>query len=412
LWVTVALGAVLTLPALPGRAAAQQDVEPNQSCQEARDLGTPALPLVVTGSLDTPPTVPDIDFFRLRATPGSLVELRLEGVGAGQGTLADPLLGALDSGCGLVAADDDAGAGLDARVLLTVPADGVLVVAATSCCDGQLVGGGSSSGSYRLSVTPALLIASISGRVVDAVRQSPLSGERFPFALVELQRCLDGECAELETVLAIPAASDGRFRFDQAFGVPLPVGTYRVVGNAAQHQTGQSELVAVGAGEARDVGDVALTPFTVQFAEIEPCRDLSVLGGTCHYGVRIGNTDPATPLDGLVWSLVQSGAVQFQAGKVTPLRPLPQAVRLEPGASRVFRFQFDVPSTVPNGTTFCPTVFVGQEPTPLFNVVGQVSPLFCVSKGVSGFTAITAEKEIRKVVSQQQMRQELRQLKP
>ena len=87
---------------LSSHALAQEsDTEPNNSCPVAQDLGVfdGSSPLLVTGSLDTPPEEPDVDFFKLQATPGALLVAELEGEETGQGSLPDPFLGLFDSDC-------------------------------------------------------------------------------------------------------------------------------------------------------------------------------------------------------------------------------------------------------------------------------------------------------------------------
>ena len=110
------------------------EVEPNDPCTEAQDIG----PIDVTGtfsvqgSLDTPPEDPDVDFFRFSATPGAQVVADHEGQTTGAGTLSDPFLGLFDSGCNLLASNDDT-IGLNARLSFDVPSDGVFILAASSC---------------------------------------------------------------------------------------------------------------------------------------------------------------------------------------------------------------------------------------------------------------------------------------
>jgi PKD repeat protein len=77
-----------------------------------------------------------------------VVTVDLEGQATGQGTLGDPFLGAFDSGCNLIALNDDNGVNLNSRLVVTIPADGILVLGVTRCCDSDFNQGG--SGSYRL----------------------------------------------------------------------------------------------------------------------------------------------------------------------------------------------------------------------------------------------------------------------
>jgi len=149
--------------------------EPNNTCQDAQDLGSVELPFFVDGSLDTPPEVPDIDFFRFTGTPGSGVRADLEGADTGMGTLPDPLLGLFDSSCNLISFNDDSFENLNSRLIFVVPPDGVFILAATGFADFGFSGDGFVSGSYRLTAAAQPLDGTIQGRVVDA-----LPGHRSP----------------------------------------------------------------------------------------------------------------------------------------------------------------------------------------------------------------------------------------
>src|SRR5215475_8176137 len=127
---TLLLGSIIAAdsPAL----AQLTEVEPNDQCTIAQDLGAVTLPVSLLGNLDSTPEVPDIDFFRFTGDPGSNVKVDLEGAQTGKGTLGDPLLGLFDSSCNLIAVADEGGVGLNSRLTLTVPPDGVFILAATA----------------------------------------------------------------------------------------------------------------------------------------------------------------------------------------------------------------------------------------------------------------------------------------
>lgn len=243
-------------PSLPAYA---QETEPNNTCAGAQDLGSPALPLAVTGSLDTPPGTPDVDFFRITA-PAGVVRIDLEGAANGSGTLPDPFVGTFNSMCEFIAFNDDSGSGLNSRLVATVPADGVLVIAATSCCDDDLTGDGNTSGSYVLGVASAPVAGSISGRLVDAASGDPLPGDAPPFGFAFLERCEDGSCLETQFINQQLTDSNGRFLFDSDFsGAPLLTGTYRITAFADQYQLAFVPPFEVGEGADVDLGDIALS---------------------------------------------------------------------------------------------------------------------------------------------------------
>jgi hypothetical protein len=378
---------------IPMTFAQNTEVEPNHPCPTAQDFGAVVLPFTLDGSLDSIPESPDVDFFRFIGTPGSIVRVDLKGQATGKGTLGDPLLGFFDTGCNLIVSNDDSGGTLNSRLVLTVPADGIFILAATVCCDSSFTGGG--VGTYQLTVTPSAAIGSISGRVVDAITGDPLLGDTDPFAFVQLLRCEDVGCFGVN---AQPADTEGRFQLNRDLsGQPLEVGTYQVVAFANQYQQGQTDPFGVAEGEDRHVGDIPLQPFPVQFSNIVPCENLPPEGGRCRYSVRVTNR-LTTRLDGEAWSLVQgfgigsfTGFTNFQVKNLQPLR-------LKSQGSRDVRFEFRVPSKVLEGASICTSVFVGQRPGAFFDTVGTTF-LFCITKGTSGFLVIP-EKEAQQMFRQ------------
>ncbi|HSF33647.1 MAG TPA: hypothetical protein VLK82_24675 [Candidatus Tectomicrobia bacterium] len=360
--------------------------EANHPCPSAQNFGVIALPFALDGSLDSTPESPDVDFFRFTGTPGALVRVDLEGQETGNGTLGDPLLGFFDAGCTLIALDDDGGAGLNSRLVLAIPGDGVFILGVTAYPDFDFIGGG--EGTYELTITPVSAIGSIRGRVVDAVTGDPLPGDIDPFAFVQLLRCEEDGCFDVN---GQPTDAEGRFQFSRDFsGQPLAVGTYQIVAFADQYQQGQTDPFGVAEGEDRDVGDVPLQPFPVQFSDIVSCGDLPSEGGQCQYSVRVTNR-LTTRLDGEAWSLVWGfgigSFVDFTHFQVENVRPL----RLKSQESRDVRFIFRVPSEVRNGATICTSVFVGQRPDAFFDTVG-IRDLFCISKGITGFSVMRGKK--------------------
>jgi hypothetical protein len=378
---------------IPMTFAQNTEVEPNHPCPTAQDFGAVVLPFTLDGSLDSIPENPDVDFFRFTGTPGSIVRVDLEGQATGKGTLADPLLGFFDTGCNLIVSNDDSGGTLNSRLVLTVPADGIFILAATVCCDSSFTGGG--VGTYQLTIAPSAAIGSISGRVVDAVTGDPLPGDTDPFAFVQLLRCEDVGCFGVN---AQPVDTEGRFQLNRDLsGQPLEVGTYQVVAFANQYQQGQTDPFGVAEDEDRHVGDVPLQPFPVQFSNIVPCENLPLEGERCRYSVRVTNR-LATRLDGEAWSLVQGFGIgsftDFTNFQVKNLQPL----RLKSQGSRDVRFEFRVPSKVLDDASICTSVFVGQRPGAFFDTVGTAF-LFCITKGTSGFLVIP-EKEAQQMFRQ------------
>jgi hypothetical protein len=373
--------------------ASAQEIEPNDPCSAAQDVGEIALPFTLAGGLDSTEEVADVDFFQFAGAPGSIVKVDLEGEPTGKGTLADPLLGFFDSGCNLIAANDDGGVGVNSRLALTIPDDGIFILAATQYPDFEFLGGG--VGTYEITVAPFLAIGSISGRVVDALSGTPLPGDTEPFAFVQLLRCEGDEgCFPVNEQ---PATSEGRFLFDRDFSAePLGMGTYQVVAFANQYQPGRTDPFALGEGEERDVGDVQLEPFPVQLSNINPCGNISAKGGTCKYSVTVANRS-GTRLDAEAWSLV----VGFGIGSFTDFTHFQAGIRqltLQSEDSKEARFEFRVPSQVLAGATICTELFVSRRRAAFFDTVGAAG-LFCITKEDAGFS-IVADKKAQQIFRQ------------
>jgi hypothetical protein len=234
------------------------EVEPNDTCPTAQELGSPPLPLVVTGELPTDTS--DIDFFRFIAPPGTLVQIDHMGVYGGGGTLDDPFLGVLDSACNVLAVDDDSGYGTDSKVFVVTPPDGVLVLAATSCCDWDLIGAGGSRGSYTITADVAHVVASIRARLVDAETGEALVGSWPTNARAELWRCHDSTCDEqLNTQWS---DADGQVVFlADAWGLPLAPGDYEIRAFTEAHEPTGSGVFQALEGENVDLGDIMMQPY-------------------------------------------------------------------------------------------------------------------------------------------------------
>lgn len=240
------------------------DTEPNSSCLSAQDLGSAALPVTVSGSLDTPPGTPDVDFYRLKGTPDELILIDQTGSASGGGTLADPFLGVFTSSCDRIAysdADPATGNWQDARLEVRVPADGVLVVAASSAYDWDFGGHGGGSGSYTLSARKVAVAQAIGGRLADARTGAPVTG-----AWMDLMRCWDGYCTAVAG--GTRSGDGGLFRFDAANGSltepVLRAGSYQIVIYPPQGYVSlQTPIFEVAEGQDFDLGDVAVTPVEV-----------------------------------------------------------------------------------------------------------------------------------------------------
>lgn len=235
----------------PTILAQNTETEPNNHCTTANEFAQPVTStFVVDGKLGTN----DVDYYQFHATPGEQIQVDLQ-----QGTLPDPFLGFLDGNCTPLAYNDDFQGSSNARLVLTVPANGILILAATAFDDLGFNGAHRFTGTYQLILSPPVVpIGSISGRIVDAGTQQPLPS----WAWVDLYYCPQpadpGSCYY---VMNTGTADDRTFSFSTDWnGQPLPAGTYYVIANGDGYQSNQPDLFAVGRDEHFSVGDIALTP--------------------------------------------------------------------------------------------------------------------------------------------------------
>ncbi len=389
-WILVSL----LLPGLaipPGPAIGQTvEQEPNNSCLSAQDLGSPgALPFDITGSLDPEPGVvpppSDVDFFALSFAPGQRIRVDLLGGPSGAGDLPDPYLGFFDSACMLVAANDDSALGLESRLDIETPADGVVILAATGCCDGDFSAGHGYAGTYVMAISgPPASIGSITGRVVEAGSGRPLPGSEPPYPVVELTSCGQAGCNRI--VANTTPDENGEFLFTTDFeGLPLEVGAYSIYVFALDYtyDASQSGPFQVAEGEDRDVGDLFPEPPPFTFGQATPCADLGSGGGVCRYSVEVSNRTGEAFL-GMAWSNVQGFATGSPLGYSWFTAHREEVVHIRAGGTRKLSFSFNVPAGVADGAFFCTDVWLSDRQNALLGTVAT-QPLFCVSKQAGEF---------------------------
>jgi hypothetical protein len=391
-----------SLPARPeSTEAVVMDTEPNNSCIEAQDAGQLSLPFHLNGNLTSSET-PDVDFYRVHGSPGEPVVIDLEGQSSGVGTLVDPLLGVYDSSCTQIKVNDNSGS-LNSRVPVIIPPDGVLILAATDSRDWWFEGGG--EGTYQLTVSHLQAIGSISGSVVDAVTNVPVSGGEPFYPSLVLSRC-DNEFSCTD-VLYGDVGSDGRFVLDREFdGTPFLPSTYLLIVYASQYQAFSSEPFTVAENEDFDLGDLALTPWPIQLTDVGGCA-LPAGSGMCEFSVKATNT-LSTRFSGKAWSLVSAFRMEpFADGTpfwgTTFQTDTPLALRLGPGESKLLHFRFRVPRSVPDGVWICPHTYTGQNPNAFFNPVGEIF-MPCFVKGTEGLgvaSPANTQAAIRQMLLQQ-----------
>lgn len=221
-------------------------------------------------------------------------------------------------------------------------------------------------------LTMQSFIGSITGRVVDAISGLPLPGNSPPFAVAIVERCEEFGCFGVAGALVDDL---GRFFF-QGFNWNLAPGVYRISASADDYRQAFTEPMQVGDGENVNFGDVAITPFPIQFGEVRGC-DLPPGGGLCEYSIQVTNRSSGR-IRGEVWSTVDYfpneapfRSSRFQVGINGADLPLPQRVNLAREKTQRLTFQLFVPSGLPNFSTICATATFGTTPMAHFNNQGD-----------------------------------------
>jgi len=247
-YATIGLILMLAALGLTGALAHAQgsEVEPNNTCATAQNLGAVTLPFFIRGSIDSRVGYRDLDFFRFTGTPGSQLLPDLEGAATGQGTLTNPWLSQYDSACNII----DYLWTPNARFTpLTVPPDGVVILDIEHSTDDEF-----GKGSYLLTISRLAYAGTISGRLIDARTGAALPG------WAELRWCgaaPDSSCSAPMT--RVDAGTDGRFSFNQIPYFPqIPAGRYAVIVGRDGYGTAGSAPFVIGAGQNKDVGDIPL----------------------------------------------------------------------------------------------------------------------------------------------------------
>ena len=252
----VAIVALMLLCA-PAWVAAQE-FEPNDSCDTAQIEPVVGLPLVRRGELAARGGTQDVDFFRFEATPGTVIQVDVEGAPSSAGALVDPFVGLFDARCDLIASDNDGGDDLNARLVIFVPDHGVLNIGVTRCCDYNFEGGG--NGSYRITLKKREPIGGIYGEGVDADTGESLSGYMSPPGLLALLFSCEGQHCN-DHVSSMSADENGIFLFtvDHA-GRPLLDGDYQVELLTSGYEQFRTETFTAEPHGITDLGTLRLTP--------------------------------------------------------------------------------------------------------------------------------------------------------
>jgi hypothetical protein len=245
---------------------AVQEIDPNNTCALAQNVGalSPNATITVNGALKTPPTVPDIDFYKFTGgTPGDLLRVTLRGAWDAVDTLTLPMAAVFASSCSFATFNSGAYDPISFEVI--VPADGVAILAVTSCCDFSFTGAGSYAGSYTLTATEIATVSSISGQATDAVTAQGISAIQ-----AYLYLCADPVCTTLTNFVAASSTDSlGNFTFTNnsfvSYGQGMVPGTYEVTlqDNSGRYLMTASAPFSAASGERKVIPNIAMTPTPV-----------------------------------------------------------------------------------------------------------------------------------------------------
>jgi len=314
------------------------ETEPNNSCATAQNLTGAQVPVSLVGNLSNANGDIGVDFYRLQLNPWQYLRVDMQGAGSGNGTLQDPYLGLFDGSCQRLEENDDH-AGLDSRLRFKAPQDGIIVLAAASCCNSDFRGQDESTGTYLLTLSaPPPVLEGITGRIIDAVHWTPIAGGRHTWVDVSLVTSNGHWIANAQV------DPNGRFTFTKDDeGQWLEPGTYRVVVYADGYSEGRSEPFEAPPGGIWDMGDVRLVPPPVSFTNLEVCESLPPEGGRCRISMRLlSNRYQDQRVE--PWLIVQGGTNSPAGDTTYELRPKSrQIVKLPALNSRAVRFVLTIP---------------------------------------------------------------------
>jgi hypothetical protein len=231
-----------------------------------------------------------------------------------------------------------------------------------------------------LPLVPMAMIGSITGRMVDALHNTPLPGSTPPFTMVDIERCEEWGCYAV--IGGLQTDDQGYFYVDgETYG--LSPGTYRVMARADDYYPLASDPFTLDDKESIDLQDLPMMPLPIGFGEIVGC-DVLPMGGVCKFSVAITNRGEGR-YHGQSWAIVQYFSQTFpnqmnwfQVGRAGAKNPNPLRVNLGEDKWMNLGFSLEIPQFVPEGTALCVSVNVGRDPYPQFDASGD-RLLFCAT---------------------------------
>lgn len=303
------------------------EVESNNSCTAAQSLGDLGSGVTVNGEI----AKSDVDYYEITATPGSTVQIDMQGKASNVGTLIDSMVGVFSSSCEQLAWDDDSGNGSEAQLLQVVPDDGIVRIAAAAYPDFNFDASNADTGTYVLTIADPSA-SFLNGIVSDSSSGAPLTSGSV--ALVECDADDVEICHGMSSSAAINA--DGGFSFPLA---DTAAGSYQLQVWTSGYARSHGSVIQLGPDVGILTQNIETSPLKVQFSKLSTCEvsDTSM----CAFSVKVTNTSSERQ-DIDVWARIstnQTGSpylgTSFAIGPSGKFKP--KAMTLAPGESQKFK---------------------------------------------------------------------------
>jgi len=276
------LAAVAATATSTSHAATISEIEDNNTCATAQLVSSPvSASTIVSGEI----TENDVDYFTFSGDPGAWVQVDLQGATSGVGTITDTVVGAFDSQCNALMSDDDGGAGAESQMLMKIPDDGVLTIAAAGFPDYSFTGSPSALGTYQLTVAPPsgdILVGTIT-----VGKNGALPSDAYPS--LALLRCADSS----QTLCTDYAGAYGSVNSDGSYSISLAdleAGDYQLQVSASGFARAYSDHIQVTSGVGTIEQNVRLKALKITFSNATTCLQPAP-GAACPFSFTVTNNN-------------------------------------------------------------------------------------------------------------------------
>jgi len=335
------------------------EIEPNDSCETAQNLGTLASAQTVSGEI----TEHDVDFYRIKGTPGDFIYVSYGDSGSPDvETLYPGHIALLDSNCNILT-DSDSNNWVAGE--WTLPANGKLWIAMTGKGDKNLDGTHANTGTYLLNIEFGPL-SSIYGTIKQP-DGSAFAGGGYAY----LDDCWDNGDG---SYFCTPGATETLATKQSKFVLTPSAydATYfrvRFVPNGYEFRAASTEVFAVDTSNSQDIKkNITLDALPVGISHLKFCDSEKQSGGSkCKVTFEATNTT-ATALSLDFWLSIEadngSGPVSSSVFQTGSAKPVPVALELAPGVATAVTLSFKFPAETPPMAQGRVQLFVSEQDNP------------------------------------------------